>query len=126
MNNQEPWETEEFKNPWLVEKEEEKNTPQREGKLVKEKDSSDEFFKGGEKIEKRKINEALKKGKGGWNDSDSKEMLEIFEELTKGRTHLNKDDIKRAINSLERDVAWKGEKEKKIIRKLISKLKELI
>ncbi len=125
MNNQEPWEKEEIENPWIIEKEEEKNTPQREGKLIKEKDPS-EFFKGGEKIEKRKITEKLEKGKGGWNDSDSKEVLEVFEELTKGRTHLNKDDIKRIISSLERDVAWKGEGEKKIIRKLISKLKELI
>ena len=98
---------------------------QREEKLTKEKESPT-FFKGGEKVEKRKIIKEIEKGKGGWQDSDSKEMLEIFEEHTKGRTHLNKDDINRIINSLERGIAYKNESEKKIIKKITSKLKELI
>lgn len=92
--------------------------------MVKEKDTS--FFKGSEKTEKRKIAGVLKKDKNGWNDSDSKEMLEMFEELTKGRTHLNKDDMQRIQRSLERVVAYKSGKEEKVIRKLISKFKELI
>ena len=124
MNDKESWEIDDPKNPWLIEREEEKNIPQREGKLIKEKEPT--FFKGGEKVEKRKIIELIKKGKGGWNDSDSKEMLEMFEELTRGRTHLNRDDINRIINSLERGIAYKNESEKKTIRKLVSKLKELI
>ncbi|MFA5228189.1 MAG: hypothetical protein WC446_00235 [Candidatus Paceibacterota bacterium] len=124
MNDQEPWEEEKVKNPWLIETEEDKKIVQREGKLIKEEES--DFFRGNEKIEKRKIAEIIKRGSSGWNDSDSKELLLIFEDLTKGRTHLNKDDIKRIINSLERGIAWKSGKEEKIIRKLISKLKELI
>ena len=121
MNDKESWEIDDPKNPWLIEREEEKNIPQREGKLIKEKEPT--FFKGGEKVEKRKIIELIKKGKGGWNDPDSKEMLEIFEELTRGRTHLNRDDINRIINSLERVIPYEKDNKK---RKLVSKLKELI
>ena len=124
MNNEELWEIENPKNPWLIKEEEQKDV-QKEEKLTKEKESPT-FFKGGEKVEKRKIIKEIEKGKGGWQDSDSKEMLEIFEEHTKGRTHLNKDDINRIINSLERGIAYKNESEKKIIKKITSKLKELI
>ncbi|HPM38775.1 MAG TPA: hypothetical protein PLF97_00195 [Candidatus Pacearchaeota archaeon] len=125
MNDEELWEIENPQNPWLIKKEEEQKDVQREEKLTKEKESPT-FFKGGEKVEKRKIIKEIEKGKGGWQDSDSKEMLEIFEEHTKGRTHLNKDDINRIINSLERGIAYKNESEKKIIKKITSKLKELI
>jgi len=122
MNDQESWEIE--NNSLLIKEEEQKNV-QNEEKLTEEKESPT-FFKGGEKVEKRKIIKEIEKGKGGWQDSDSKEMLEIFEEHTKGRTHLNKDDINRIINSLERGIAYKNESEKKIIKKITSKLKELI
>ena len=125
MNDEERWEIENPQNPWLIKKEEEQKDVQREEKLTKEKESPT-FFRGGEKVEKRKIIKEIEKGKGGWQDSDSKEMLEIFEEHTKGRTHLNKDDINRIINSLERGIAYKNESEKKIIKKITSKLKELI
>jgi hypothetical protein len=95
MNDEELWEIENPQNPWLIKEEEQKDV-QREEKLTKEKESPT-FFRGGEKVEKRKIIREIEKGKGGWRDSDSKEMLEIFEEHTKGRTHLNKNDINRII-----------------------------
>ena len=39
MNDQEPWEEEKVKNPWLIKTEEDKKIVQREGKLIKEEES---------------------------------------------------------------------------------------
>jgi len=63
MNDEELWEIENPQNPWLIKEEEQKDV-QREEKLTKEKESPT-FFRGGEKVEKRKIIREIEKGKGG-------------------------------------------------------------
>lgn len=121
----EPWiekaEEVEKKNPWLIKREEEKELPQRE--------TVHSFFKGGEKIEIRKILDKISKHRGwsGFNGHPQKEeMLKLNEELFRGRTHLNKDDIKRAISSLKRRITWAKGNEKQAIRDYIKRLEDLI
>lgn len=131
MNNQEPWEKEETKNPWLEEiqkniwqakREEDKKIPQREGKLIKEKESVS-FFNGNEKRRIDIIIGEIKKN--GANDK----MVAMFKNLFPGRTHLNKGDIEKEYKEFKSKntyghIKLEGE-EKKRLEKLMSILEEL-
>ncbi|MDD2274232.1 MAG: hypothetical protein PHI91_00865 [Candidatus Pacebacteria bacterium] len=131
MNNQEPWEKEETKNPWLEEiqkniwqakREENKKIPQREGKLIKEKDTSF-FTNNSEKKSIGLIADFIKK------EGADEKTLRMFKELYPGRTHLNKIDIQKELKDFKikktyNKINFEGEERKRLI-KLMSILEEL-